>query len=331
MKKDDPLSKSNQERSSLEYDTQMISRVISVIIPCHNEEKNIIKSLHALNNILDNIPHITWKVLLIDDGSSDKTLEIATSLQEQDNRLKIIEFSRNFGKEAAMTAGLDEATGDAAIIIDADLQDDPSLIPQMVKKWEEGTEVVLAKRSDRTTDHVLKRFTASLFYRTHNALSPLKIPENVGDFRLIDRCVIDALKLLPERQRFMKGLFAYVGFKTETLTYKRQARETGESKFTPLSLWNLALEGFTSFSTIPLRIWTYLGTIGAILSIIYGFFVVFHKLLYGNGTQGYTSIFFAILFFGSIQMITVGILGEYIGRIYMETKQRPVYIIRKRH
>lgn len=309
----------------------MVSRTISIIIPCHNEEKNIETSLQTLKQIIDNIPSISWKILLIDDGSSDKTVNIAINLQKQDNRLKIIEFSRNFGKEAAMTAGINEAVGDAAIIIDADLQDDPSLIPQMVEKWQEGAEVVLAKRSDRTTDHILKRFTASLFYRAHNALSPLKLPENVGDFRLMDRCVIDALKLLPERQRFMKGLFAYVGFKTETLTYKRQARETGESKFTPLSLWNLALESFTSFSTIPLRIWTYLGTLGAVLSIIYGLFVVFHKIIYGNDTHGYTSIFFSILFFGSIQMITVGILGEYIGRIYMETKQRPVYIIRKRH
>lgn len=303
-----------------------MSKTISLIVPFYNEGSAVIHFSEIINPILENIE---WEILCIDDGSTDNTLQYLITLAENDTRYRIIEFSRNFGKEAAMTAGLDEARGKAAIIIDADLQDPPELIIEMIQQWQRGAEVVIGRRVDRSSDHRAKRITASWFYALHNKLAHPKIPKNVGDFRLIDRCVIDALKKLPERQRFMKGLFAWVGFKTVTLDYVRASRAIGQSKFSGLALWNFALEGFTSFSTLPIRIWTYIGSIGALISFLYGIYIAIHTLLYGNSVPGYSSLFFAITLLGSVQIMSVGILGEYIGRIYIETKERPVYIIRK--
>ena len=210
-----------------------------------------------------------------------------------------------------------------------DLQDPPALIAQMVAAWEEGAEVVLARRTDRATDGVLKRQTAAWFYRLHNRMSKTKIPENVGDFRLMDRIVVNALKQLPERQRFMKGLFAWVGFRTVTLDYARLGRTAGASKFSGFALWNFAIEGITSFSTLPLKIWTYLGAAGALGSMVYAAFIIIRTILAGSSVPGYASTFVAVLFFGSVQLMSIGLLGEYIGRIYLETKQRPAYLIRK--
>lgn len=306
-----------------------MSKTISLIVPFYNEGSAVIHFSEIINPILENIENIEWEILCIDDGSTDNTLQYLITLAENDTRYRIIEFSRNFGKEAAMTAGLDEARGKAAIIIDADLQDPPELIIEMIQQWQRGAEVVIGRRVDRSSDHRAKRITASWFYALHNKLAHPKIPKNVGDFRLIDRCVIDALKKLPERQRFMKGLFAWVGFKTVTLDYVRASRAIGQSKFSGLALWNFALEGFTSFSTLPIRIWTYIGSIGALISFLYGIYIAIHTLLYGNSVPGYSSLFFAITLLGSVQIMSVGILGEYIGRIYIETKERPVYIIRK--
>lgn len=303
-----------------------MSKTISLIVPFYNEGSAVIHFSEIINPILENIE---WEILCIDDGSTDNTLQYLITLAENDTRYRIIEFSRNFGKEAAMTAGLDEARGKAAIIIDADLQDPPELIIEMIQQWQRGAEVVIGRRVDRSSDHRAKRITASWFYALHNKLAHPKIPKNVGDFRLIDRCVIDALKKLPERQRFMKGLFAWVGFKTVTLDYVRASRAIGQSKFSGLALWNFALEGFTSFSTLPIRIWTYIGSIGALISFLYGIYIAIHTLLYGNSVPGYSSLFFAITLLGSVQIMSVGILGEYIGRIYIETKESPVYIIRK--
>lgn len=251
------------------------------------------------------------------------------ALAQADPRFRVLEFSRNFGKEAALTAGIDAARGEAVIPIDADLQDPPGLIADMVKAWREGAEVVLAKRVDRSSDGVLKRKTAAWFYQLHNKLSKTKIPENVGDFRLMDRAVVNALKQLPERQRFMKGLFAWVGFRTVTLDYTRAPRAAGETKFSGLALWNFAMEGFTSFSTAPLKVWTYLGALSAVLTFLYAVYIVIRTVVLGNQVPGYASLFVAITFFGSVQLISIGLLGEYIGRIYMETKQRPAYLIRK--
>ncbi len=230
-----------------------------------------------------------------------------------------------------MTAGLDEALGDAVIPMDVDLQDPPSLIPELVARWREGAEVVLAQRSSRQCDSWLKRVTAASYYRIHNRLSDLKLPVNVGDFRLMDRVVINALKQLPERHRFMKGLFAWVGYKTAIVRYEREPRSTGRSKFSGWRLWNLALEGITSFSTLPLRSWTYIGLLIAVSAFIYGTFIVARTLIFGVDVPGYASLLSVVLFLGGIQLIGLGVVGEYIGRIYDEAKGRPIYLIRRRY
>ena len=306
-----------------------MTQLISLIVPCYNESEAIGPFVTEVTPLLDAIPDTEWEIVCVDDGSRDDTLEKLITLATTDPRFKVVEFSRNFGKEAAMTAGLDAARGDAVIPMDADLQDPPELISEMVAAWRAGAEVVLARRIDRSTDSALKRQTAAGFYKLHNALSHTKIPENVGDYRLMDRVVVEALKTLPERQRFMKGLFAWVGFRTVTIDYVRPARAAGTTKFSGFKLWNFALEGFTSFSTAPLKIWTYLGIAGAALTLLYAALILLRTLFFGSAVPGYASLFVAITFFGSVQLISIGLLGEYIGRIYMEAKQRPCYIIRK--
>ena len=308
-----------------------IQKKISIIVPFYNEGDGVVRFYEALNPIINMMEEIDFEVICIDDGSGDSTLKKLISISELDARFKIIELSRNFGKEGALTAGIDSAIGDAVIPIDADLQDPPSLIPKMIDKWLEGAEVVLARRADRTSDSFVKRKTAEVFYRVHNLLSNVRIQENVGDFRLMDRVVVEAIKQLPENNRFMKGIFAWVGFKTVMIDYVRNPRILGESKFSGWRLWNFALEGITSFSAVPLKFWLYVGILGAFLTFIYGIFIVSKTLIYGIELPGYASILVAILFFGSIQLISLGVLGEYIGRIYMETKKRPIYLIRKRH
>nr|WP_295739912.1 glycosyltransferase family 2 protein [uncultured Acidocella sp.] len=305
--------------------------LISLVVPCYNESEAIAPFAATIIPLLEAIPETQWEIICVDDGSKDDTLAQLIALSQRDPRFKLLELSRNFGKEAAMTAGLDAARGDAVIPFDADMQDPPELIPEMLAAWREGAEMVLARRVDRSTDSAMKRQTALAFYKLHNALSHTKIPENVGDFRLMDRVVVEALKTLPERQRFMKGLFAWVGFRTVTIDYVRRPRSAGQSKFSGFKLWNFALEGFTSFSTAPLKIWTYLGIAGALLALLYGVLILLRTLLLGNPVPGYASLFVAVTFFGSVQLISIGLLGEYIGRIYMEAKQRPTYIVRKRH
>ncbi|MDR2180111.1 MAG: glycosyltransferase family 2 protein [Synergistaceae bacterium] len=254
------------------------------------------------------------------------TLDVLLSFARKDLRVKVIDLSRNFGKEAALTAAIDYASGDAMIPIDVDLQDSPELI--MVEKWHEGYEVVLAKRIDRSTDSFMKRFTAQLFYYCHNKISSPPMPENVGDFRLMDRRVTDALKTLRERHRFMKGLFAWVGFKTCVVEYTRQMRTAGKSNFNGWRLWKFALEGITSFSTFPLTMWLYLGSFISLGAFCYDMFIFLKTLILGVALPGYTSSVCMILFFGGLQLLGIGILGEYIGRTYMESKQRPIYIVR---
>ena len=305
--------------------------LISIVCPFYNEGGGVdvfyasMTQMFAANNDLD------FELVCVDDGSQDDTLSRLIALTQCDVRVRVVELSRNFGKEAALTAGLDAAHGDAVIPIDADLQDPPEVIPQLVAAWRAGAEVVLARRSDRSSDSLLKRKTAEAFYRFHNQVSQLQIPENVGDFRLIDRVAVDALRQLPERQRFMKGLFAWIGFKTATVDYTRQPRAAGQSKFSAWKLWNFALEGITSFSTAPLKVWMYVGLIGAIVTLSYGAYIVLHTLISGVDVPGYASLLVSILFFGSLQLIGLGVLGEYIGRIYLECKQRPTYLIRKIH
>ncbi len=308
-----------------------MTQLISLVVPFYNEEDSIRAFAAAVLPVLDAIPETEWEIICVDDGSRDKTLAGLLALAQANPRFRVVEFSRNFGKEAALTAGLETARGEAVIPIDADLQDPPALIARMVAAWREGAEVVLARRTDRSTDTALKRGTAALFYRLNGFISNIELPENVGDFRLMDRAVVEALKQLPERQRFMKGLFAWLGFKTVVLDYTRTPRAAGKSKFSGLRLWNFALEGFTSFSTTPLKIWTYLGGAGALVALVYALFIVVRTIVFGNSVPGYTSIFVAVTFFGSVQLISIGVLGEYIGRIYVETKQRPIYLVRKFH
>ncbi len=306
-----------------------MSQLLTLAVPVYNEAATIQAFVDRIVPVLSSIPDTRWEFVFVDDGSTDGTLLKLVAVAGVDKRFRVLEFSRNFGKEAALTAAIDAARGEAVIPIDADLQDPPELIAQMVQAWRDGAEVVLARRIDRSADGVLKRKTAAWFYKLHNRLSDTRIPENVGDFRLMDRVVVDALKQLPERQRFMKGLFAWVGFRTVTIDYARAPRAAGTSKFSGFALWNFALEGFTSFSTAPLKIWTYLGIATALGTLLYGLYILLSTALFGNKVPGYASLFVAITFFGSVQLISIGLLGEYIGRIYVETKQRPPYLIRK--
>lgn len=305
--------------------------VVSLVVPFYNEGAAVEVFFENVGSILAGIPGTIFEIICIDDGSKDDTLARLLTAARSDVRIKVIELSRNFGKEAALTAGLDAATGDAVIPMDADLQDPPELIARMIEKWRDGADVVLARRTDRHTDSMAKRGTANLFYRIHNRVSHVEIPSNVGDFRLMNRASVDALKRLPERQRFMKGMFAWIGFRTEVVEYERPVRTAGSSKFTGWRLWNFALEGFTSFSSAPLRIWSYVGLFGTFLTLAYLLFIVIRTMVYGIDVPGYASLLVSVLFFGSLQLLSIGILGEYIGRIYMESKQRPVYVVRQVH
>jgi len=301
---------------------------ITLIVPVFNEEEvipffyNTIKNYEPLNDK-------TIEIVFINDGSTDNTEKIITSLSQEDALVKTISFTRNFGKEPALFAGLEASSGDAVIPIDVDLQDPIEVIPRMLEKWQMGADIVLAKRIDRSTDGHLKRKTAEWFYKLHNVISNPKIEENVGDFRLMSREVVDNILRLPERNLFMKGVLSWVGGKTEVVEYIRAERFAGTSKFNGWKLWNLALEGITSFSTFPLRMWTYIGFGIASLAFLYGLWMILAKIIWGNSVTGYTSILVSILFLGGVQLIGIGVLGEYIGRIYTETKQRPRYIIKE--
>jgi glycosyltransferase involved in cell wall biosynthesis len=302
--------------------------MISIVTPFYNEELVIHHFFARLLPILDGLG-APYEIICVNDGSKDKTLSILIERAKGDAHIKVIDLSRNFGKEAALTAALDHATGDAVIPVDCDLQDPPELIPQMVELWRGGAEVVLARRADRSSDSWMKRTSAGLFYRIHNQVSDFSIPDNVGDFRLMDRAVVDVVRSLPETRRFMKGVFAWAGFNAVTIDYEREIRVAGESKFNGWKLWNFALEGITSFSTAPLRIWLYIGMFVALVSMAYASVLVIKTLYFGIDVPGYASLLTSILFLGGIQLIGIGVLGEYIGRVYMETKRRPVYVVRK--
>ena len=305
--------------------------LISLVAPFYNEGEAVGRFFDAVLPLMSGIDGIRFEIVCVNDGSRDDTLDRLIAVSARDPRVRVIDLTRNFGKEAALTAGIDEALGDAVIPIDADLQDPPSLIPVMIAHWRDGAEVVAARRSDRACDSFAKRTAASLYYRVHNALSDVKLPENVGDFRLMDRQVVNALRSLPERRRFMKGLFAWVGFRTVIVEYQREARSAGHSKFSGWKLWNFALEGITSFSTVPLRSWTYIGLGIAALAFLYGAFIVGRTLVFGNPVPGYASIISVMLFIGGIELIGIGVVGENIGRIYDESKERPVYLVRRRY
>ena len=311
-----------------DLDQDLDSRVdLSIVVPCYNEEAVIPIFLSTIEPILKSLD-LSYELVFVNDGSRDNTLGVLQQAKSDYPQIRIINFSRNFGKEAALSAGIDFAEGKALIPMDVDLQDPPELIPEMVRIWrEDAIDVVLAKRTDRSKDSFFKRWSANIFYRLNNKISVNRIPENVGDFRLVSRRCVEAIKLMGETQRFMKGIFAWVGFKTHTIEYQRDERQAGQTSFNAWKLWNLALEGITSFSTAPLRVWLYVGLVAWCLSILYGSWIILRTLIYGVDLPGYASMFTAILFLGSTQLIVLGVIGEYIGRIYLESKGRPLYIV----
>lgn len=309
--------------------TLLIKRKISLVSPFYNEEKGVQAFFDRINEVFASLAdRYDLEVIAINDGSRDQTFSELNKAKANNDFLTIVDLSRNFGKEAAISAGLDFATGDAVIPIDSDLQHPPEVVIELIEKWEEGAEVVLAKRVDRETDRPIQKLTANYFYKLHNRISDIDIPADVGDFRLMDRKVVEALKTLPETRRFMKGLFAWVGFRTTTVEYKVAPREHGTTSFNTWKLWNFALEGITSFSSAPLRVWTYLGGAISALSFVYAAYLLIKTLFFGADTPGYASIMITVLFASGVQLIGIGVLGEYVGRIFAESKKRPVYIVR---
>lgn len=301
---------------------------ISLIVPMYNEGVNVDYFYDRITSVMEGNCY-RYEIICVNDGSKDDTLERLKKLSLKDVRFKVIDLSRNFGKEIAMSAGLKAADGDAVIPIDADLQDPPEIIPQLVEKWQEGYDVVYATRIERDGETFFKKFTAKYFYKFMRMMTRIDMPEDTGDFRLMSRQVVNALNQLPEHHRFMKGLFSWVGFKQTGIKYHRDARNAGVSSFNYWKLWNFALEGITSFSFTPLKLSSYIGFITAIFALMYLFFIIIRTILFGNPVPGYPSLMVAITFFGGVQLMFLGIIGEYIGRIYNESKRRPLYFVRE--
>jgi glycosyltransferase involved in cell wall biosynthesis len=307
--------------------------ILSLIVPVKDEEEMIPAFVVRTVAVLDRIlppggPTPNWEILFVDDGSTDGTMAAVHAAHRADPRIRAISLSRNFGKEAALSAGLDYAAGRAVVPIDVDLQDPPEVIGQMLDRWRDGFQIVYGVRTNRSTDSLPKRLTADLYYRAHNYLSSDKIPEHAGDFRLLDRAVVEVIRRMPERNRFMKGLFAWSGFRQAAVEYEREVRAAGTTKFRYWRLWTLALDGITSASTVPLRVWSYVGLIVAALSLIYAIYLVVRTTIQGVDVPGYASLMVTILFLGGVQLISLGVLGEYVGRILIEAKQRPIYVVR---
>jgi glycosyltransferase involved in cell wall biosynthesis len=310
----------------------MSSVELSVIIPVKDEEVAIGPCLARLIPVIEAMVDPaaqSFEILFVDDGSSDTTLEVIRKANAANPRVRGISLSRNFGKEAALTAGLDASRGLAVVPLDVDLQDPPEALPKMVAQWRNGFDVVYGVRDNRETDSLPKRITADFYYRAHNWLSNDKIPEHAGDFRLLDRKVVDVIRQMPERNRFMKGLFAWAGFKQAAVSYHREERKVGKTKFNYWKLWTLAIDGITSASTVPLRIWSYLGALVALGALAFAGFIVIRTLTTGIEVPGYASLMVAILFLGGLQLLSLGVLGEYVGRILTETKGRPLYVVRE--
>jgi glycosyltransferase involved in cell wall biosynthesis len=299
---------------------------LTVVVAAYNEEEVLAASHARLRTALDALD-LDSDVLYVDDGSRDRTWEVLQAICAADPRAGALRLSRNFGKELALTAGLDQVDSDAAVVIDADGQDPPELIGEFVARWREGYDVVFGQRSAREGESWFKRLTAHLFYRVINRLSHTPVPHDTGDFRLLSRRALDALRGMRERQRFMKGLFGWIGYRQCAVPYRRQPRLAGRSKFNFWRLWNLAIEGITGFSTVPLRLATYIGLLTALLAFAYGAFVVVKALLYGDAVPGWPSLMAAMLLLGGVQLIALGVIGEYLGRLYIEAKQRPLYLV----
>ena len=303
--------------------------LVSLVVPVYNEQDSIAPFTATIAEVMAaKCPQVDYEILFINDGSLDATEPAAELAQAAAPQVRLINLSRNFGKDAALCAGLEHARGDAVIPIDVDLQDPPDLIPEMVAKWQGGARVVNARRIDRSEDTWLKRLTANSFYKIFNLLAEQKIPMNVGDYRLLDRQVVDVLRQMGERARFNKALFSWVGFDAQEVTFERPNRRAGETTWTYWKLWNFALDGILSASTMPLRVWSYVGFLLSIASFLYAAFVLFYTVVFGADTPGYASTVILILLFGGLNLFAVGILGEYIGRIYAEVRGRPIYVVR---
>jgi polyisoprenyl-phosphate glycosyltransferase len=300
--------------------------VLSIVVPCFEESDGLLRFHGRLIDVLGRM-HISFEILYVNDGSADDTIDVLNSLQSRDARVGLIDLSRNFGKEIALTAGIDHARGDAVIVLDADLQDPPEYIPEMVAAWRDGYDVVAMRRADRSSDTAFKRISATLFYRLLGYLSPVEIPQNVGDFRLMSRRAVEALKKLPERNRYMKGLFAWIGFNRIELPYRRDPRYAGNTKMPFLKLAGLALDGITSFSAAPLRLASISGVTIALGAVLFGAFMLVKKLIYGDPAAGYTTLIVMMTFLGGMQLAAIGLLGEYVGRLLIECKRRPLYLV----
>ncbi len=301
--------------------------LFSIVVPTFNEAAGIEEFHRRLANVMETVG--IWEVIYVNDGSQDRTGPIIDDMRRTDAHVALVGLSRNFGKEIATTAGLDYAKGDAVIVIDADLQDPPEIIPLLVAEWRKGYDMVYAQRQIREGESWLKRITADLFYRLMQNVGRIQLPRNTGDFRLMSRRVVDALLQMREQHRFMKGLFAWVGFPTKAVLYNRAPRHAGETKWNYPKLWSLAIEGITSFTVMPLKIATYVGLGVAVIAVIFGGQVIVRTILFGNPVAGYPSLMTVVLFLGGIQLMTLGVIGEYLGRIFNETKRRPLYIVER--
>lgn len=306
-------------------------KTISLLIPAYNEEPVLDKLFTRLANLANDNKDYDFEFLFVNDGSKDKTLEMIKEYAEKDPRVSYLNLSRNFGKEIGMIAGLDHVTGDAAVILDADLQDPPELIPEMIKLWEEGYDDVYAKRKSRDGETWFKKFSSKMYYKTLQKVTNVPIQEDTGDFRLLDRRVVEAIKQFRDTQRNAKAIFSWVGFHKKEILYDRDERTAGETKWSYPKLINLAIDGITSFTTAPLRISTYVGALVALATFIYLVYLVFRTIFFGTDLAGYPSMMAVILFLGGVQLLSLGIIGEYIGRIFNETKQRPLYLIEEYH
>lgn len=301
---------------------------LTVVVAAYNEQATLPTLHQRLGAVLDTLD-LEGRILYVDDGSRDATWAVMQALAQSDPRVSLLRLSRNFGKELALTAGLDRVDSDAALVIDADGQDPPELLPEFVARWREGYDVVFGTRVTREGESWLKKATARSFYRVMNRLSDTGLPADTGDFRLMSRPVLDALRSMRERQRFMKGLFTWVGFRQVSLPYAREARIAGASKFNYWRLWNLALEGITGFSTAPLRVATYVGLGTALVAFTYGAWIIIRTLAWGDPVQGWPTLMAVVLFLGGVQLMALGVIGEYLGRIYLEAKQRPLYLVQE--
>jgi len=304
---------------------------ISILIPAYNEQEVLHHLYDRLNKLAGETANYDFEFVFVNDGSRDRTLEIIKTYAEKDHRVAYVNLSRNFGKETAMIAGLDHVTGDATVIIDADLQDPPELIPKMIEFWEEGFDDVYARRNDRSGETWLKKATSSAFYKVLQRSTRIPIQQDTGDFRLLDKRCVEALRQIRESQRYTKGMFSWIGYKKKEITYDRDPRLAGETKWNYLRLLDLAVEGIISFTTAPLRLSTVMGMIVSFLAFVYILFLVIRTIFFGSDLAGYPSMMAVILFLGGVQLLSLGVIGEYIARIFNETKNRPLYFVEEYH